>query len=221
MSRLEWILGIALVILLGVVIVLSLLFWFRPDAPVASGPGDTAAILAERADDIAPTSVFEGRTAQFAFAAAQRAALEWKSDAALISASATWPQGASQQELLTGETNWEFTFYTPAENSVAQISVLEDEATFRSEMQSAQTLQPMQASGWTIDSRDVMRQFLDQRGSAFMGENGVTTLTMMLSADGQQGRIEWLVSLFATQTGKSLTMRFDATTGEVIEILEL
>jgi hypothetical protein len=221
MSRLEWILGIALVILLGTVIVLALVFWFQPDPPVESGPVDTAAIIAERADRIAPTSVFEGQTAKIAFAPAQHTALEWKEDAALLSASATWPQGSSQQDLLLGETSWGFIFYSATANATALVTVIENEAVMTSEGKSNQQLHPLHASGWRLDSRDAVRQFLDEGGGAFMESNRVTFLTMMLSTDGQNGRMEWLVSLFATQTGDSLTMRIDANTGEIVEVEEL
>jgi hypothetical protein len=63
----------------------------------------------------------------------------------------------------------------------------------------------------------VIQQFLGQGGAEFMTSNGVTTLTMMLSTGNENGRIEWLVSLFGDQTLNSLTMRIDATTGEILE----
>jgi hypothetical protein len=40
---------------------------------------------------------------------------------------------------------------------------------------------------------------------------------MMLSTSNETGRIEWFVSLFGDQTLGSLTMRIDATSGEVLE----
>jgi hypothetical protein len=222
MSRLEWILGIVLVVLLGIVIVLSLVFWFQPETPaVSSQRTGTAAIIAERADNIAPTSVFAGQTAKMAYAAAQRAALNWRDDARLLNASATWPQGASQQQILSGETTWAFTFYSAASGAFVMISVVENQAAIVSEGEAAQATEPLAASGWQLDSRDAIQQFLEEGGATFMETAGVTNLIIQLNTDNSNGRIEWFVSLFAKQTGSSLNMRIDATSGEILSIEEV
>jgi hypothetical protein len=221
MSRLEWVLGIALVVLLGIVIVLSLLFWFQPEAPSVSLSPNSATIIAAGADDIAPTSTFTGQTARVAFASAQTIATAWRDDAALLSATATWPQGRQTQELLGGETTWGFTFYSPGAGALALISVIEGQATLISETASKAPSRPLDVAGWQLDSPDAVKQFLEEQGESFMASAGVTTLTMMLSTDNQNDRIEWLVSLYATQTGGSLTMRIDATSGEILEIVQV
>ena len=125
MNRLEWILGIILVLLLVVVGALSLTFWFRNDRTAVSAPAsNSAAIIADRADDIAPTPTFDGRSAIVAYAAAQNTAVAWQPDAQLFNAQATWPQGSTADELRQGKTSWGFTFYSPATASMALISVL-------------------------------------------------------------------------------------------------
>ncbi len=221
MSRLEWILGITLVLLLGIVIVLSLLFWFQPEAPSVSLEPNSATIIAAGADDIAPTSTYAGQTARVAFASAQTIAAAWQEDATLLSATATWPQGRDAQELLSGETTWGFTFYSPATSAVTLISVIDGQATLVSESAGRTMPQPVDVAGWQLDSPDAMKQFLEEQGESFMASAGVTTLTMMLSTGNENHRIEWLVSLFANQTGGSLTMRIDATSGEILEILQV
>ena len=218
MNRLEWILGIVLAILLVVVAVFSLLLWFRPDDQQAA-PNSEAAIAAQ-ANQVAPTSVFEGQTAKLAFVAAQSVADSWQSDAALLNASATWPQGASTKQLLDGETTWSFTFYSPATGSTALISVVENNATLLSAGRYELTTPLLAASGWQLDSKDAIEQFLAEGGESFINNNGVTNLTMMLSTSSETGRIEWLVSLFGTQTLRSLTMQLDATSGEILTLDE-
>jgi hypothetical protein len=217
MNRLEWSLGIILVILLIVVAVFSVLLWFRPDNAPQAGQPSSATIVAARANQIAPTPLFAGQTARVAFAAAQGEATVWQNDATLLNASATWPQGASPQDLLTGETAWSFTFYSPQTDSSALISVIENEATLLSTGSYNPTTPVLSAGGWHLDSRDIIEQFLDQGGEEFILNNGVTTLTMMLSTSNDTGRIEWFISLFGDQTLRSLTMRIDATSGEVLE----
>jgi len=220
MNRLEWILGILLVVLLAVVVVLSLLFWFRPQTRTAGLPaGNSATVVAARAAEIEPTPAFEGKTAQVAYAAAQQAAAAWQSDAQLLNATATWPQGASTEELLDGASSWGFTFYAPAAGRVAAISVVDDDASVVSEGPHRQETPLLDASGWNVDSRQVVELVLNEGGAAFVNEEGVTVLTMALSADNanQDGRIEWQASLIAPQSGRALILRIDATSGEILE----
>ena len=220
MNRLEWILGILLVVLLAAVVVLSLLFWFRPQSRTADAPAaNSATVVADRADDVEPTPAFAGQTAQVAFAAAQRAAAEWQSDAQLLNASATWPQGASAQELLGGASSWGFTFFAPGAGRVAAISVVDDEASVISEGPHQQETPLLDAGGWNVDSREVVETVLSEGGAGFVDQEGITVLTMALSADDadQNGRMEWLASLSAPQSGRALILRIDATSGEVLE----
>ena len=78
MNRLEWILGIMLVILLIVVVVLSLLFWFRPDNATISGEPNSATTIAQQAKIVEATPRFEGRTAKIAFVEARTKATAWE-----------------------------------------------------------------------------------------------------------------------------------------------
>lgn len=218
MNRLEWTLGIILVVLLVVVAVFSLLLWFRPSTTtMTAGSSGSGAVISAQADQIAPTSVFVGQTAKVAFAAAQQVAINWQSDAALLNASATWPQGARASDLQTGQTTWSFTFYSVQGGATALIAVVENEATLLSNGRFQNTTPILAAGGWQVDSEAVINQFLSQGGETFIQDNGVTTMTMMLSTSNETGRIEWFISLFGEQTARWLEMRLDATSGEVLE----
>ena len=216
MNRLEWILGILLVVLLLVVIVFSLMLWFQPNLPTAA-PANSATVIANRAVQPAPTSVFEGQTAMVAFAVAQQTAVTWQNDAVLLTASATWPQGSTPQMLLEGETTWGYTFYSPATQQTALISVVENKAQLVNESRTDDSLDLLAVSGWNIDSRDAIQTFLAEGGATFMSQQGTTALTMQLSTENEDGRIEWIVSLFAYQTRNSLTMHIDATSGDIVQ----
>jgi hypothetical protein len=219
MKRLEWILGIILVVLLIAVAVLSLTFWFRNDRTAVSIPAsNSAAIIAQRADDIAPTPVYDGRSAIVAYANAQNRALAWQADAQLMTAQATWPQGATAQQLRQGETSWGFTFYAPSAQQIAVISVVEDEATLISQGEHQQTDSLLSASGWNLDSQDAIETFLAGGGNTFLKEGGVSTLTMALLASDVEGngRLEWQLALFSLQTGQTFSMRLDATSGDIL-----
>ena len=219
MNRLEWILGIILVVLLLVVAALSLTFWFRNDRTAVSVPANNSAtIIAQRADDIAPTPEYDGRSAIVAYASAQKTAAAWQADAQLLTAQATWPQGATAEQLRQGEASWGFTFYSPSAQAIAVISVVEDDATLISEGEHQQSDPLLSASGWNLDSQDAIETFLASGGNSFLAEGGVSTLTMALLASDAEGngRLEWQLSLFSLQSGQAFTMRLDATSGEVL-----
>ncbi|RMG95498.1 MAG: hypothetical protein D6706_11925 [Chloroflexi bacterium] len=219
MTKLEWALGILLVILLLVVAVLSFMFWFRTGNSAVNVTPNSATVIAQRADDIAPTPAYAGKTAQAAFVLAQPVAQAWQADARLWQASATFPQGASAEELKEGEIAWGFVFYAPGTGKTAVISVTGDQASLISEGSMQLDTPPLDISGWKLDSRDAVQLFLDAGGADFIAQEGITTLTMTLSLGNQSGnnRMEWLISLFATQNGRSFTMRIDATSGEILE----
>lgn len=207
-----------MVVLLIVVAGLSLSFWFG-NREVAAPVANSATIIAQRADDIAPTSVFDGRTAIVAYARAQQVAIEWQPDAVLLNAQATWPQGSTVSDLRQGETTWGFTFYSAAAEKIAIVSVVEDTAVVVSEGPHKQEAPILSVTGWNLDSKDAIETFLSAGGNSFLENAGVSTLTMALYADDQErnGRMEWQISLFSLQTNQALTVRLDATSGEVLE----
>lgn len=215
MSRLEWALGIVLVLLLIVVIVLSVVFWFQPK-PFQAGPVDTAATaVAQRAKQIAPTAVYQGLTAKIGYAAAVETAVSWQADAQLSAVNASWPQGTDRRTLLTGETTWNYIFYSPSLGANATIAVAEDTAALVSSASAAGAVIP-DVTAWELDSKDAMTLFLDEGGDTFLETEGITTLTMILNSNEENGRLEWLILLFAPANGRALTTKIDATSGQVI-----
>jgi hypothetical protein len=61
---------------------------------------------------------------------------------------------------------------------------------------------------------------LNEGGATFVNDEGPTTLIMTLTTANPSGRIEWFTSLFAAQSGNSFTMRLDATSAEVLEVVQ-
>lgn len=215
MSRLEWALGIILVLLLIVVIGLSVMFWFQPK-PLQPSPVDTAATaVAQRAQQIAPTSVYEGRTAKIGYAIALETAVAWQADAQLSAVNATWPQGTDRQTLLTGETTWNYIFFSPGKGANATIAVTEDAAALISDAAAAGAPIP-DVAAWELDSKDAMPLFMNSGGAEFLEREAITTLTMILNSNEENGRLEWFILLFAPANGRALTTKIDATSGQII-----
>ncbi|MCA9946242.1 MAG: hypothetical protein H6656_09725 [Ardenticatenaceae bacterium] len=209
-----------MVVLLIVVAGLSLTFWFgNRSTAVSNTTANSATIIAERADDIAPTSVFDGRTAMVAYAKAQQTAEDWQPDAVLLNAQATWPQGTTATDLRQGKTTWGFTFYAASVQKIAIVSVVEDTAVVVSEGPHNQEAPILSVTGWNLDSQEAIESFLNAGGNSFIESAGVSTLTMALFTDDQErnGRMEWQISLFSLQTNQALTVRLDATSGELLE----
>ena len=221
MNRLEWILGIILVVLLIAVAVLSLLFWFGPNSGRVDGPAaNSATTIAQRADDIEPTPDYEGRTAKRAYATAQNEASLWQGDAQLLNATATFSQGATPEQLIDGETAWSFTFYSPSTNQVALISVVDENAQVLSTNSYTPQSNVLGVSGWNIDSADAVQRVLQEGGRDFIASGSNPTLTMALYMDdqGENGRIEWEASLISLLNGNALILRIDATSGEILNV---
>ncbi|RMD49398.1 MAG: hypothetical protein D6835_05400 [Candidatus Thermofonsia bacterium] len=218
LTRIEWILGILLVVLLGVVVLLAVLLWIQPSAPETAASFNSATFVAQRADDIAPTPDTPGQTARIAYAAAVNTAVAWQPDAVLLNATGTWPQGSSELLIRNGQTTWGFTFYSPSRQEAATISVIDGEATLVTTAPFALAQTPVAATSWQLDSVDALDIYLQNGGSQFLQQEQITILTMYLNADNanRNGRIEWLISLLAPQTGHSLDMIIDANTGDIV-----
>jgi len=99
--------------------------------------------------------------------------------------------------------------------------VIEDTATLIQEGDHTQENPVLNVSGWNLDSQEVIQILLREGGQEFIQNQGVTTLTMTLFTDDkeQNGRIEWLLGLISLKNNHSITMRIDATSGEILETI--
>jgi hypothetical protein len=209
MTRTEWILGILLAILLIFIVVLGIIFWLQP------GGGDRPENI-----PVAPTSAFAGQTAIQAYLFAQAEAITWQPDASLLKASATWPQGTNRETLLEGKTTWNFSYYSPGSNMTANVSVVDEVATLGSARAAAAGLVPVNTSGWNVDSYEAIQTLLSSGGDQFINQNGVSTLTVSLAADVGENRTEWFMSLFSISNGNSFTVSIDATSGDILDVIQ-
>ena len=209
LSRVEWILGGLLVVLLLIVAILAILLWIRPDTPPATSR-----------TGFESTPVYRGQTAQTALVMAQQAATTWQADAQLIKTTATWPQGLTKEDISSGRAAWSFTFYSPSSQTIAVLSIVDNQATLVSDNKVNRALDPRADIDWRIDSPEAIHRMLSEGGDTFLQGERITTLIMTLTTDNTSGRIEWFISLFAQQTGRSFTMTLDATSGEVIQVIQ-
>ncbi len=213
MSRLEWILGILLAVLLLLAAGISLILWFRPTLPTTAP--ELGVVLDPLA--VAPTSVYEGETAQFAYGLAQRTAVSNQPDSVLLTASADWPHGSGLDQLEDGETAWVFSFYSPSTGKTAVYSVADSDVSHITDGTYKPTVLPLiNAGSWEIDSNEAMQHFLDEGARSFLQREGVTTTTFIFTTDNPDDRIVWDMMMFSAKTGNIFQMQVNATTGETI-----
>lgn len=216
MSRLDWLLGFAVFIVLVAVAVVGVFFWqqSRLDlavTPVASGQGvpedmPTMSDLSEG-----------GEPALISFGRAHGRALNWQGDASLINASATWAVVNGATDIQDGRANWNFVFYSPTQNTAVSSTVVNDQVSVSEPYPILQKLNPLQVGGWRIDSDDALAIFLQNGGDTFLNTQTDITVTTQLSTISDEQRMEWLISAFANRNGEALTLVIDATSGEVLQ----
>lgn len=221
MNRLEWILGFILLILLAVVGVFGYRLWTQePAASTANADLETiptAVPLANVTPTLpsAPTPSFVGTTAKAALATAKDVAVQWQADAQLVGASATWSQGVTLDTLQAGTGAWGFTFFSPGAVETAVITVTDNSGQLVQSSPYKQPSPPQPITGWEADSESVINSFLNDGGQAFVEEAVTVTFNMSLLPAGE--RLDWMLTLFAPANGRSLSIRYNATSGEKLE----
>ncbi|MFN2189730.1 MAG: hypothetical protein ACK2T3_13280 [Candidatus Promineifilaceae bacterium] len=214
MTRKEWIIGIIAGLTLAAV-VLVILF------TVLDLGGSSAPAIDQVESESAPSETkVSGTTSMQAYQLAMEAAQEWHDDAQLIRVNSTWSRGTSRETIMTGENSWTLGFYSPGANSAANFEVLDGEVRLANDFELKQTLSPDDVKQWRVDSKVAILRLLDEGGDNFLNKNGLSTLKMSLSIGEQGARPEWFMVMLGTEPDNSMTMRLDATTGEVLETVK-
>lgn len=209
MTRLEWLLGgvLSLLLIAGLILA-AFIFWPEPELPdpisLVTASGTRPELLMQA------TSVYSGQTALTAYRKAEASARQWAADAQMMRGAASWPEGSRFE---TGEESWDFTFYSAAKASVALIAVVEDRVTLVSEQRTFETPQLPEAAAWQVDSPAAVQRLLTDGGQAFIEEQGPATLLLTLAAEADD--FYWEMVLFKAESGQTLAVRLNAATGLV------
>ena len=217
MSRSEWVLGLVLAAILVVVAYFAITFWLGPDDVAVQT--DVPETMVTRPAQVVPgpTAAFVERTALLAFGIAQQEMLTWSNDATLLSVKATFPYGNAVEDVTSGESNWVFSFVSASLNKIRTVSVVSGTVNVVGDRELEIAVSPAGIGFWRLDSDEVLELFMQEGGNDFLQQDSVATLNMALTTDNESGRVEWLVSLFGDQTGRSLTLRMDAGSGELLD----
>lgn len=193
MSRLEWILGGILAVLVIALAILLAFFWLRPEGTV-NNQNSSLAVTARESHRLAET-----------------AARQWAADALLVNARTTWPP---ESTLRPDEATWDFIFYSPAQAATALVVVRDNQATVLNSGAASQSFAAAELEQWQIDSTVALETILANGGRGFREEGaGKTTIILTFQA----AEMHWLATLINSETRQTLLIRLNATTGEVIE----
>jgi hypothetical protein len=191
MSRLEWILGGILAVLVIALAILLALFWLRPEGTV-NNPVTSAV------------------TARESYRLAETAARQWAADALLVNARATW---TPESNLRPDEAAWDFIFYSPAQSAIALIAVRDSQANILNTSAANQAFTAGDLEQWQVDSPAALETVLASGGRSFREQEGQTTIILTFNA----GEMAWLATLINATTRQTLTIRVNANSGEVTE----
>jgi hypothetical protein len=194
MSRLEWILGGVLAVLLIALAIILGYFWLRPDGKVNN-------------PITAPV------TARESFTVAEAAARQWAADALLVNTRTTWPPESS---LRPDEANWDFVFYSPRQTAVALIVVREGQASVLSTNAASQSYTAGDLEQWQVDSPAALETVLANGGRGFREDGPETSVLLTFNA----AEMAWVATLINTATRQTLIIRVDASNGQVMETIQ-
>jgi hypothetical protein len=173
-----------------------------------------------RSAEIAPTTPETGAgegplTAREAYAMASSEAQNWREDAQLVNATASWANVASEEQLAE-EVAWGFTFLSPQSAETQILSVTRAGAERSHEMRSTSTSRVADLTSWQVDSPDVVNLFLDHGGREFLNQHPGATITLRLGPEQESSRLVWLAMGIQSADKSTFVLQVDANTGEVI-----
>jgi hypothetical protein len=148
---------------------------------------------------------------------AEAAARSWSADAQLVSASASWPQLLSQDQLgAPGE--WSYRFYSPGKQRLFNISVQPDGQIESFEHIIKITLPPstLPTANWAIDSPAALAIWLDYGGADLVGRNPGLEVLIQLRHLTNYPEPVWMVVGSDRRTQKVHIVVIDAKEGRVV-----
>ena len=197
---------------LACVSVMAVIFLILSHQPV----GESAAVTAASVPGPQPTHTvtFVRVTGLGQYALARAAAQSWATDAALVSANATWPKIISKDQV--GEpTVWTYRFYSPAKARLFFVVVDPQNQVETIEHVAPVTLPPLPiaADSWVIDSPAALAIWLDNGGAKMLGSNPGLEMLIQLRSINNNPNPVWLVVGLNNQTEEVHTVIVDANQG--------
>ena len=169
--------------------------------------------------DTAPTSesgAGEGPlTAREAYALALSEARNWQDDAQLVSATASWANVASEEQLAE-DVAWGFTFLSAQSAERQILSVTRVGVERVREMRASATVRTADVASWQVDSPQALALFLEHGGRDFLSQHPGATISLRLGPEEASSRLVWLALGIQSADKSTMVLEVDASTGEVL-----
>ncbi|MBN1812592.1 MAG: hypothetical protein JXA14_12205 [Anaerolineae bacterium] len=122
---------------------------------------------------------------------AEQAAQEWRPDAGLVSASASWPFATLDD--LSRPVDWTLSFFSPGTQNIYVLDVGSDHITLirGGEALSPYPLPVIEIEQWRVDSYEALNVWLNGGGGDWMRSHPVVGVSARLRLD--EGRLVWSV----------------------------
>lgn len=143
---------------------------------------------------------------------AQERALAWQQDAVLVRVEASWRSDERWLEVRTLPVNWLFTYYSPAEGSLASVSVNANKVQWIPPMEVPRPPRPLPPFPPPYGVDQMWMTFLGAGGEEFIRQYPDSLIQVVLQM-GREGPV-WQVS--AVGEGGLLKVQMSAETGALI-----
>jgi hypothetical protein len=140
-------------------------------------------------------------------------ALNWRPDAQLIGAAASW-QLAAGDRLTLHRPAWSFSFYSPAAHLV-QIVTVDQRGAQAGPQQSVDTAPQRARLDWSLDSDDLLLAFLGYGGQEFINAHPAANIHLQLKGEDADRSI-WYVTAVDPVARQSLIVGVDACSRQVV-----
>jgi hypothetical protein len=142
-------------------------------------------------------------------------AQNWREDAQLVNATASWVNVASEEQLAE-DVAWGFTFLSAQSREAQIVSVTRLGAESARDMPSTATMRTADVTLWDVDSPQVVSLLLEHGGRDFLSQHPGATISLRLGPEEESSRLVWLAIGIQSADKSTMVLEVDASTGEVL-----
>ncbi len=199
MTRTQW--GVVIGLLLFILVIFGVLL-FQLQVPAAPPTPPPPAFLLE-----------QEAQAKLVLPIAQQAAQDWQADAYLSAAEIVWddlgPGGILKRD------RWSFLFYSPAQQQLATIRVVNGAAQRLRTGLTPRPLPELSLDQWQIDSTQAFQTWWQHSGGDFVRRHEQVSISLKLRTSTENTHPIWTV--VGSSTGQHHIVQIDSVTGSVLE----
>jgi hypothetical protein len=199
MTRTQWAVVVGL---LAFILVIFGVLLYQLQVPEQSSTPPPPAFLLE-----------EGAQARTVYPIAEQEALRWQSDAQLASAEVVWDDLGPGGKLT--RDRWTFEFYSPSQQRMAVIRVVDGRAERLRTALVPNRLEPLPLNQWQVDSTQALQTWWERGGGDFVQSHRQVSISLKLRMEPKSTRSLWSVA--GSSSGEHLVVQIDSSDGTIVE----